>query len=107
MQTAIGSFLEQELAEVAGWNEVIGLGLELFVSILAPLSSVALDGALLLVGPYRATIAPVDPTGGAYNALLVLVRLFVDLTAVNILVLWVWLLQVAWVRLVLVVLGRG
>ena len=39
--------------------------------------------------------------------ILVLVRLFVDLTAVNILVLWVWLLQVAWVRLVLVVLGRG
>ena len=52
MEASVRSFLEKELTKVARWDEVVGLRLKLFISILASFSGIALDGSLLLVRPY-------------------------------------------------------
>ena len=39
MQAAVGAFLEEELAQIAGWDEVISLWLKFGVSVLAMLAS--------------------------------------------------------------------
>ena len=105
VQATVRSLFEQELAKVTWRDKVVGLWLELFITILAPLTSVTLDSAFLLVCPYGAPISTIDAACGANNALLVLIRLFVNLTTVHILVLWIRLLQVA--RVGLVMLGWG
>ena len=105
VQTTVWSLFEQELAKITWRDKVVGLWLELFITILTPLTSIALNGAFLLVCPYGAPICTIDAACGANNALLVLIRLFVNLTTVHILVLWIRLLQVA--RVGLVMLGWG